>query len=230
MLKVLTTIALKGVLEELAGDFQRQTGHEFAMTYGPSGTAFDQCRGGAVYDIVIATPDTIDTLISEGFVVAGSREKFATSIVGVAVKAGASHPNIETVANFKQALLDANSVGYTNPATLAASGVHMAKVLDDLGILDVVNAKTTFGQGGSVAEFLITGEIEIALQQICEHRLVEGVEIVGPVPDAIQKITTLSVGLHAQATERETGTTVIEWLTSPDINSVLDRHGLFPID
>jgi molybdate transport system substrate-binding protein len=77
---------------------------------------------------------------------------------------------------------------------------------------------------------LITGEIEIALQQICEHRLVEGVEIVGPVPDAIQKITTLSVGLHAQATERETGTTVIEWLTSPDINSVLDRHGLFPID
>jgi len=230
VLKVLTTIALKGVLEELAGDFQRQTGHEFAMTYGPSGTAFDQCRGGAVYDIVIATPDTIDTLISEGFVVAGSREKFATSIVGVAVKAGASHPNIETVANFKQALLDANSVGYTNPATLAASGVHMAKVLDDLGILDVVNAKTTFGQGGSVAEFLITGEIEIALQQICEHRLVEGVEIVGPVPDAIQKITTLSVGLHAQATERETGTTVIEWLTSPDINSVLDRHGLFPID
>ena len=75
MLKVLTTIALKGVLAELAGDFQRQTGHEFAMTYGPSGTVFDQCRGGATYDLVIATPDTIDTLISEGSIEAGSRKK-----------------------------------------------------------------------------------------------------------------------------------------------------------
>ena len=230
MLKVLTTIALKGVLAELAGDFQRQTGHEFAMTYGPSGTVFDQCRGGATYDLVIATPDTIDTLISEGSIEAGSRKKIAQSIVGVAVKAGASHPNIDTVANFKQALLDANSVGYTNPATLAASGVHMAKVLEDLGIIDVVNAKTTFGQGGSVAELLITDDIEIALQQISEHRLVKGVEIVGPIPEAIQKITILSVGLHAHAPEREVGTTMIEWLTSPDINSVLDRHGLFPID
>ena len=106
----------------------------------------------------------------------------------------------------------------------------MAKVLEDLGIIDVVNAKTTFGQGGSVAELLITDDIEIALQQISEHRLVKGVEIVGPIPEAIQKITILSVGLHAHAPEREVGTTMIEWLTSPDINSVLDRHGLFPID
>ena len=230
MLRILTTIALKGVLEELSGEFQSQTGHELAMTFGPSGTAFDQCRGSAVYDLVIATPEAIDTLISEGFIEVGTREKFSKSIVGVAVEAGAAHPKIDTVENFKQTMLDAKSVGYTNPATLAASGVHMAKVFADLGILDVVNAKTTFGQGGSVAELLMTGDVEIALQQISEHKLVEGVEIVGPVPDAIQKITILTVGLHARASERAAAATMIERLTSPDIDPVLDRHGLFPLD
>lgn len=229
VLKILTTISLKGLLDELSGTFRQQTGHDLDMTFGPAGTQFDKVRSGTAYDIVIVVPYAIDTMIAEGYVEAGSQQDFTKSISGVAVKAGTPHPTICTVENFKQALLDAKSVGYTNPATKASSGVHVAKILGELGIADVVNAKTTFGQGGSVAELLITGEIEIALQQISEHLLVEGVEVVGPLPDKIQLEITLASGVHTQVSDRHSAATMINLLTSPDTHPILQRNGLFPL-
>jgi molybdate transport system substrate-binding protein len=229
-LKVLTTIAFKGVLEELSAPLKRDTGANIATTFGPSGMALEHCRSGAKFDAVIATPKVIETLVSEGFVEQNSDQPIAKSYVGVAVKAGSPHPKIKTINDFKQALLNARSVGYTNPATGAASGTHMAKVLDRLGIADAVNAKATLGKGGSVAELIMTGEIDIAVQQFSEHMLIDGVEVVGPIPDEIQSETRFSIGLYANCLERKAAIKLVDLLTATDIKPVLKRHGLFPID
>jgi molybdate transport system substrate-binding protein len=230
MLKVLTSIAFKGVLGELSPHLQLKLGTEITMAFGPSGTALEKCRGGATFDAVIAMPKVIKTLVYEGFIEKNSDHLIAKSYVGVAVKAGSLHPKINTVNNFKQALLNARSVGYTNPKTGAASGTHVAKILKELGIMEAVNSRATLSEGGSVAELLMTGDIDIAIQQFSEHMLIDGVEVVGPIPDAVQSETKFSIGLFANCPERKSAIKLIDLLTAPDIKPMLKRHGLFPID
>ncbi|HEX2215248.1 MAG TPA: substrate-binding domain-containing protein [Xanthobacteraceae bacterium] len=227
-LKVLTTVALKGVLDELAPDFTRTTGCSLSCTYGPGGMVAERLKSGMTPDVAVTTPAMMETLIRDGYIVAGSAAPIGRSIIGVAVRAGAPKPKIGTVDEFRQALLAAKSVAYTDPATGAASGVHMVKILERLGIAEAVNAKAKLGSGGPVAEFLARGEAELAVQQICEHMLVEGVEVVGPLPPELQSVTTLAIGLHQRAAAPEAGLALIELLISPVGQRILPAHGLQP--
>ena len=225
--KVLGTIALKGVLMEYAPEFQEKTGHGIAPTWGPTGVVYDKCRTGEAFDVLIGVPECIETMSAEGYAVAATQVDFTKSIVGVAVKKGTPHPKIDTVEDLKAALRAAKSVAYTDPATMAASGLYVAKLLEDWGMTEEDNAKAKFGRGGPVAEFLVTDEAEIALQQYCEHMLVPGVDVVGPVPDEIQKVSTMSAALHTKAPAAEAAKSLIAWLAAPETHEVLRRHGLF---
>lgn len=225
-LKVLTTVALKGVLEELGPEFTRQSGRALAMTYGPGAIVAERLKAGVEADVAVATPAGIEALIADGFVAPGSLAVLARSIVGVAVRAGAPKPKIDTVEDFRRALLAAKTVAYTNPATGAASGVHLAKLLDQLGITAEVNAKAKLGSGGPVAEFVARGEAELAVQQVCEHMLVKGVDVVGPLPDELQSVTTLAIGVCRKAAAPEAARALIALLTSPRGQATLQKHGL----
>lgn len=223
---IFTTVALKGVLKELEPEFRQTFGRSFVMTFGPGGIALENVRAGHVRDVVVSAPPVLETLTKEGYLVPSTAVELVRSIVGVAVPAGAPKPRIHTVESFKQALLDAETVAYTNPATGAASGVHFVKVLELLGIKDVINAKAKLGSGGPVAEFLARGEATLAVQQICEHMLVDGVDVVGPVPDELQAVTTLGIALHARAPSPEAGKALIALLRSERGQSIMGKHGL----
>ncbi len=225
--KIVGTIALKGVLAEYEPQFRKETGAGFSHIWGPTGTVFERCRAGDALDLVIAVPDAVDTLVAEGHVVKSTRADVAKSVVGIAVKAGAPKPKIDTVEDVKAALRNAKSVTYTDPATQAASGVHVAKLLADWGMTAEINAKTKFGRGGPVAEYLVTGEAEIALQQFCEHMLVKGVDIVGAIPKEIQRVSTFSLGIGTRAQNPEGARKLIAWLAAPAQHPTLRRHGLF---
>ena len=225
-LDLFTTVALKGVLKELEPEFRQAHGLDFAMTFGPGGIALERIRAGHIHDVVVSAPPVLETLTKEGYLVPGTSVELVRSIVGVAVPAGAPKPRIDTVEAFRQALLDAKTVAYTNPATGAASGVHMVKVLEKLGIKDAVNAKACLGSGGPVAEFLARGEATLAIQQICEHMLVPGVDVVGPVPPELQTVTTLGIALHARAPSPEAAKALIALLRSERAQSIVAKHGL----
>lgn len=226
VLDIFTTVALSGVLNELEPEFRQAQGRSFAMTFGPGGVTLERVRAGHAYDVVVSAPPVLKTLTEEGYLVPGSAVELARSIVGVAVPAGAPKPRIDTVEHFRQALLDAKTVAYTNPATGAASGVHFVKVLERLGITDAINAKAKLGSGGPVAEFLARGEATLAIQQICEHMLVKGVDVVGPVPDELQAVTTLGIALHARAPSPEPARALIALLRSERGQSIMGKHGL----
>ena len=146
-LTVLTSVALKGVLEALAPAFLQETGYGLAMRYGPGGVVLQRVRSGAGGDVVIAPPEVMETLAGEGRIVAGSARTIAHSVIGIAVRAGAPKPKIETADDLRRALLAAPSVAYTDPATGAASGVHLAGILERFGIADAVNARAKLGDG-----------------------------------------------------------------------------------
>ena len=225
-LVLFTTVALKGVLERIAPEFTQATGFTFVPSWGPGGTIAKWMREGRNADVVVVTPDLFDELVQEGHCAAGSERDIASSVVGVAVKAGAPRPDISTAEAFKQALIAARSIAYTDPSTGAASGVFFMSLAERFGIADLVKAKAKLGSGGPVAEFVASGEAEIAVQQLCEHKLVPGVDVVGALPDELNKRTTFTAGIAARAASPREAAALIALLGASHVQRVMPEHGL----
>jgi molybdate transport system substrate-binding protein len=227
-LNVLTSVALKGVLERLAPEFERAAGMGLAMTYAPAPVVVRRMSEGVAADVAIVTPDTYPVLVRDGLAVSGTERDIARSVMGIAVRAGAPQPRIRTPEEFRDALLKARSVAYTDPATGAASGVHFMSLMEKFGIAYAIRAKAKLGSGGPVAEFVASGEAEIAVQQLCEHMLVAGVDVVGPIPPELNKITTFTAGIASHSAAPEQAARLIGLLTASHIQSIMPEHGLEP--
>jgi len=228
-LRVLTSVALKAVFAELAPAFRQQNGCDLAMSFGPAGTLVERVKAGDTGDVVVVTPPTMDDLVGSGHIVAGSQRDVGRARVGVAVRAGAPRPAIGTPDQFKQALLAAKSIAYTDPSTGAASGVHFMEVAERFGIADAVRAKAVLGSGLPVAEFVADGRAELAIQQMCEHMLVDGIDLVGPLPPELQRVTTFTAGVGATSEFPEQAGALIALLLAPSCQAGLTAHGLEPV-
>ena len=158
-LKVLTTPALSEVWHDLAPKFEA-TGHKLTIVYAPSGAIAKRVTDGETADLLVSTPAGIDTLIKSGKVTDGTNVSIASSGMGVAVLKGAPKPDISTPEAFRRALLAAKAVAYTDPASGGASGMHMAKVLERLGIAAEVNARAKLGRGVPAGSFVVKGEAD----------------------------------------------------------------------
>jgi molybdate transport system substrate-binding protein len=224
-LKILTTPALTETWEELAPKFEA-TGHKLTLVYAPSGAIAKRVTEGEAADLLVSTPAGIDSLIKAGKVLEGTNTSIAASGMGVAVLKGAPKPDISTPDAFKRALLAAKAVAYTDPASGGASGAHMAKVLERLGVAAEVNAKAKLGRGTPVANFLVSGEADIAIQQMPELLHVKGAEVVGPLPGDLQNVTTFAAGIPSGSAQAETAKALIRFLQTPESGAVMKKHGL----
>lgn len=226
-LKVLTTPALSEVWHELQAKFEA-TGHKLILVYAPSGAITKRVTEGEIHDVLFSTTGGIETLTKNGKVIAGTGTLIASSGMGVAVLKGAPKPDISTPEKFKQALLAAKAVAYTDPASGGASGAHMAKVLEKLGITKEVNAKAKLARGVPSASFVVKGEADLAIQQIPELLGVQGVELVGPLPGDLQNVTPFAGGVHVSSKNPDAGRALIKFLQSPEAIAVIKAKGLEP--
>lgn len=227
-LNVMVSVAFKGLFEQFEPEYRQATGFGFAPVYAPAGTVVKRVRAGEKADVLVITPETMTALIGEGLAVGGSEHNIASSVVGVAVRAGAPKPKIATADDVRAALLAAKAVAYTDPSTGAASGVHFMNIAERLGIADAVKAKAKLGDGGPVAEFVARGEADIAIQQLCEHMLVKGVDVVGPLPDELNKTTTFTAGVTKSAAAPTEAAALIQLLLKPHVRAAMPSHGLKP--
>jgi len=223
-LKILTTPALSQAWEELGPKFEA-TGHKLTIVYAPSGAIAKRVGEGETADLLVSTPAGIDSLIKSGKVLDGTNTPLANSPMGVAVLKGAPKPDISTPEAFRRALLAAKAVAYTDPASGGASGAHMAKVLERLGIANEVNAKAKLGRGTPVANFLVSGEADLAIQQLPELLHVKGAEIVGPLPGDLQNVTTFAAGIPTGA-QADAAKALIRFLQTPESAAVMKKYGL----
>ena len=226
-LKVLSTPALTETWEELGPKFEA-TGHKLTIVYAPSGAIAKRVSDGETADLLVSTPAGIDSLIKTGKVLDGTNTPIASSGMGVAVLKGAPKPDISTPDAFKRALLAAKAVAYTDPASGGASGAHMAKVLDRLGIANEVSAKAKLGRGTPVANFLVSGEADIAIQQMPELLHVKGAEVVGPLPGDLQNVTMFAAGIPSGSAQAEAAKALIRFLQTPEAATAFKKHGLEP--
>jgi molybdate transport system substrate-binding protein len=144
----------------------------------------------------------------------------------MAVRAGASRPDISSVEAFRRTLLKAHSVAYSD----SASGVYLSKVLfERLGIAKEMAKKSHQIPGEPVAAVIARGDAEIGFQQMSELLPVSGIRIVGPIPDELQKVTVFSVGIVAKSTLKEAAQALIRFLSSPGACAIIERNALDPI-
>jgi len=230
--KVLSTTAMKMVFEALAPGYQRETGNRLAVTFGPSAQLEARLAEGEAADMAILTTAGAKTLIGSGKIVAGSLVDVARSSIGIAVRNGAPRPDISSAENFKRAMLAAKSIACSKPVGGGASGAHLAKVFERLGIAETMQAKAKYGAGGTsglAGLFVQRGEAEIAIQQMAELMMVEGLDVVGPLPAALQSVTPFTAAIPASASHPDAGRAVIAFLTTPAAKSVIKAKGLEPV-
>ena len=213
-------------MQELAPTFERSTQHRLEITYGTAGTLRAMLDKGARADVIILPEEGIADAAANGWVQAGTRRDLAHVAIGVAVRKGAPQPDITTPEALKRALLEASAVAYMDP-TRATSGRYFDRVvLPALGIASEVHAKAKLQTEGSAAEFVRRGEADIAIQQISELLAVDGVTVVGTLPPPLQKISTYSAAIAANAQAPEPARQFIEFLGTPASKTVFSARGM----
>jgi len=222
---VLSTLALRGVLLEIADEFRALTGLSFTATYKSTNMVLKLVAEGVTADMTILTREAIDRLVGDGILVDGSTTDIAQSAVGIAVRAGAPKPDIGTVEALRRTLLETKSIAFTR---LGASGIHFAHVIERLGIADDVRRKAHIGDA-YIGEVVARGEAEMAVQQISELMPVAGIDIVGPLPGEVQKISVFAAGIFRAARNPDGPEKLIAHLADPRLAPVLIRQGLEPV-
>jgi molybdate transport system substrate-binding protein len=223
--RVLSTLALKGAVHSLAGQFETACGIRIDADFAPTLALLERLRGAEAADVVILTREGLDELAREGRVVADSCVDLARSYVGLAVKAGATHPDIATEPALRAALLGARSVAYSR---IGASGILFAQLIERLGIAPDINARATIIPQGFTAERLMTGEADLAVQQISELKQVDGIEVVGPIPRELQTPAVFSAGRMAASSKAAASDRLLRFLASSVVAPVLRESGLEP--
>ena len=224
VVRLLSTLALKGAVGHLAGRYQAATGTRIDADFAPTLGLLKRLREGETADVVILTREGLEELVNEGSVTAASCLDLARSYVGIAVKAGAGHPDIATEAALCATLLAARSVAYSR---IGASGIFFAQLIERLGIASEINAKATV-TSGFTADRLITGEADLAVQQISELKQVAGIEVLGPIPRELQTAAVFSAGAMVASPRAAQADQLLRFLASPEVAPVLRDSGLEP--
>ncbi|MFM2054185.1 MAG: hypothetical protein RL456_2222 [Pseudomonadota bacterium] len=219
----ISSMATRQVLAELVEAFERGSGLRVAMTAVGGVDAARRVQAGEAFDVVVLASDAIDRLVASGHVVAGSRTDLVRSGVAVAVRAGAPRPDLGSEAGVKAAVLAARSVSYST----GPSGVALARLFERWGIAAEVAARlVTPPPGTPVGSLVAAGEVELGFQQLSELIHVEGLDIVGPLPDAIQITTIFSAGVAATCARPEAARALIDFMNSPDAVAAKRRQGM----
>jgi len=225
-MKLLCAVALHPGIDALIPDFEKSTGHTVTVAYATAGAVADRVQKGEAADIVISSAPMIDRLQAQGKAVAGDRVIIAKVGVGAFVRKGAAKPDISSADAFKRAMLAARSIAYPDPAGGGASGIYVASLLERLGIAGDMKPKTrllppTHVLYASVAD----GEVEIGFNQISEILAQPTVELVGPLPAAIQNYTQFAPGIVTGASQADAAKVLVTFLSSPAAQTVLKAKG-----
>src|SRR5258708_5727240 len=219
-IKVLSTIGMRTVLEEVTPAFERQNGVTVTRIYDSSMALMKRIAAGESGDAAVFTAAAIDELIAQSKIV--DRTDLTRSFVGIAVRKGAPRPDISTPDAFKKTMLAAKSIARSETG---ASGLYFAGLVERLGLADALKAKIIV-QDGIVGRIAARGDAAIAVQQINELMQADGIDIVGPLPDELQSITVFSGGGFKGSSVADLAKAYVAHLAAPEFAALIRRKRL----
>jgi molybdate transport system substrate-binding protein len=218
-------MATRQLLAELTEAFHAQSLLRISVESVGGVDAAKRVQAGEAFDGVILARNALDALAASGHVQPGSVVDLVRSGVSIAVRAGAPKPAIHDEAAVKQAVLAASSISYST----GPSGVHLARLFERWGIAQEVAGRMVQAPPGvPVGSLVAKGEVALGFQQLSELIHLEGITVLGPLPPALQIITTFSGGVVAASARASQVAEVLAYFAAPAGAGVKRAHGMEP--
>lgn len=227
-IKVLALQSPQLILNELAAEFERRTGYRITQLLHHTDMlphVRQRIDAGAVFDAAFLVPALLDQLASEGKIVGDTRTRFLRVPIGVAVRAGASRPDISSVDAFKRTLLAARSLAYLRAGT---SGPYLDGLFERWGIAAAVQAKAARPDTDTVGDLVAQGAAEIGVTAIATLLATPGVDVVGPLPTEIQSYVDFAGAVGANAMVPDIARQLLAFVTGPAAIPVIKAKGMEP--
>ena len=219
MIHVVSSMATRQVLGELAAQFGAQSGLAADVESVGGVDAAKRVRAGEAFDVVVLASNVIDALIAEEHLV-GPRVDVVASAIGIGVRAGSTRPDISSADAVKHAVLAARRIGYST----GPSGTYLTQLFERWGIADALKERITIAPPGvPVTSLVARGDIELGFQQLSELAG-EGVDVVGSLPDEIQSVTTFSGAVARTSTQPDAARRLLDFLAAPATADVKRRY------
>ena len=225
-IRILSAAAMRAPLLTAQGMAPAATGSRLLLEFGTAGSLRDKVAAGAPADLVVLPPARLDELAAQGLLAPDGRADLGAVRLGLAVRSGAARPAVATEADIRSTLTAAASIGLADPASGATTGVFFAKLLKQMGLDETLRPRIRlFPDGTAAMEALARGEVALAAGQISEIKPVTGVDLVGPLPDALQLRTVYAAAVTRSATSPDAARAVITFLTSAKMAPALAAAG-----
>jgi molybdate transport system substrate-binding protein len=227
-IKVLALQSPQIIINELAADFERRTGYRITQLLRHTDMPPHVKRrtdAGEVFDAAFLIPALFDQLANEGKIIDDTRTNFLRVPIGVAVRAGASKPDISSVEAFKRTLLDARSIAYLRAGT---SGLYLDGLFERFGIAAELRSKARRPETDTVGDLVAQGEAEIGVTAIATLIATRGVDVVGPLPPEIQSYVFFAGAVSTSAVVPDIARDLIEFVTGPTAIPIIRSKGMEP--
>ncbi|HVR52174.1 MAG TPA: substrate-binding domain-containing protein [Pseudorhodoferax sp.] len=222
-LKIISSMATKQVLAELIALYRQDHAVDIALESVGGVDAAKRVQAGEALDLVMLAQDAIDKLIAGGAVASGSRVDIVRSGVAVAVRAGAPKPDIGSEESLKAAVLAAPTISYST----GPSGVQLVKLFERWGIAEQLQSRTVQAPPGvPVGSLVAKGEAALGFQQLAELIHLPGIDLLGPLPPAVQITTVFSGGIARTAAQPEAARALLAFFASPAAGEAKQRQGM----
>ncbi|MES2510913.1 MAG: substrate-binding domain-containing protein [Pseudomonadota bacterium] len=223
MLKLISSMATRQVLAELAAAWQKASGVEVSIESVGGVDAAKRVQAGEAFDGVVLASDAIDKLMAGGHAVAGSRIDLVLSSVAIAVKAGASVPDIGSEAALRSAIEAAPTIGYST----GPSGTALVKLFERWGILESIKARIVQAPPGvPVGKLVAQGDVALGFQQFSELMHLDGITVIGSMPEAVAIDTIFSAATCTVSSQGEALGRLFAFMASPDAAAIKTKHGM----
>jgi molybdate transport system substrate-binding protein len=220
-------MATKQVLAELLARYRAlQPQLAVALTSVGGVDAARRVAAGEAFDAVVLGADALGQLLASGHVQAGSRVDIVRSGVAVAVRAGQPHPDLGSEDGVRQAVLAAPTLGYST----GPSGVALARLFERWGIAAQIAPRiVTPPPGVPVGALIARGEVALGFQQLSELMGLPGIDVVGPLPPAVQIETVFAGGVVATSARAPEVQALLRFMAHGDGTAALKQaHGMAP--
>src|SRR5262249_35734891 len=228
-LKVISAGAVRGLIAQIIDDYSHQTGQKFDFTIGTTGQLRNLIASGQHADLLVVAARLMGELEKTGKVTPGSRAELGRVGIGVAIREGATAPDVSSADALKKTLIEARSVAYTNPAEGGTSGIYFTSVAERFGIGDDIKKKAVMTRGGREAAIEVAeGRAELAIVFISEAMAVKGVRLAGPLPPALQDYSAYAAAIPLSSTDPAAARAFITALTSAAMAERWRSNGFEP--
>ena len=218
-------MATREILAELVASYQTTTSHPVIAEAGGGVDVARRVQAGEAFDVVVLAANAIEQLITDGKLLAGSRVDLVKSGVAIAVRAGATMPDIATEDDVKRAVLAAHTISYST----GPSGVYLLELFERWGILETIQPRTVQAPPGiPVGSLVAKGEVSLGFQQLSELINLQGITVVGPLPPAIQTITTFCAAVSATSQQVPKAAALIAFMAAPAAAAAKRKQGMEP--